>query len=100
MVSGGLWVTTGVPGGHCGVTSGRACPPVPQLTAERRSARAAGNGLGTDPPRLGEPPLQGRGLRGYLGENWGGSGGYLEGTGESGSDQEGLEDCWGSPVRG
>ncbi|XP_068035445.1 amyloid beta precursor protein binding family B member 1 isoform X3 [Anomalospiza imberbis] len=29
-----------------------------QLTAERRSARAAGNGLGTDPPRLGEPPLQ------------------------------------------
>ncbi|NXE43782.1 APBB1 protein, partial [Ptilorrhoa leucosticta] len=33
-------------------------PLVPQLTAERRSARAAGNGLGTDPPRLGEPPLQ------------------------------------------
>ncbi|NWS07915.1 APBB1 protein, partial [Motacilla alba] len=29
-----------------------------QLTAERRSARAAGTGLGTDPPRLGEPPLQ------------------------------------------
>uniref|UniRef100_A0A8U7MEA3 PID domain-containing protein n=1 Tax=Corvus moneduloides TaxID=1196302 RepID=A0A8U7MEA3_CORMO len=29
-----------------------------QLTAERRSARAAGNGLGTDPPRLGDPPLQ------------------------------------------
>ncbi|NWZ93609.1 APBB1 protein, partial [Nesospiza acunhae] len=29
-----------------------------QLTAERRSARAAGNGLGTEPPRLGEPPLQ------------------------------------------
>ncbi|XP_039560233.1 amyloid-beta A4 precursor protein-binding family B member 1 isoform X5 [Passer montanus] len=29
-----------------------------QLTAERRSARAAGHGLGTDPPRLGEPPLQ------------------------------------------
>uniref|UniRef100_A0A674HSM1 PID domain-containing protein n=1 Tax=Taeniopygia guttata TaxID=59729 RepID=A0A674HSM1_TAEGU len=29
-----------------------------QLTAERRSARAAGNGLGTDAPRLGEPPLQ------------------------------------------
>ncbi|NWH84876.1 APBB1 protein, partial [Aegithalos caudatus] len=29
-----------------------------QLTAERRSARAAGNSLGTDPPRLGEPPLQ------------------------------------------
>ncbi|NXE98259.1 APBB1 protein, partial [Menura novaehollandiae] len=29
-----------------------------QLTAERRSARAAANGLGTDPPRLGEPPLQ------------------------------------------
>ncbi|NXG13067.1 APBB1 protein, partial [Grallaria varia] len=29
-----------------------------QLTEERRSARAAANGLGTDPPRLGEPPLQ------------------------------------------
>ncbi|OWK53015.1 Amyloid beta A4 precursor protein-binding family B member 1 [Lonchura striata] len=29
-----------------------------QLTAERRSARAAGSGLGTDAPRLGEPPLQ------------------------------------------
>uniref|UniRef100_A0A8C5J1Y6 PID domain-containing protein n=1 Tax=Junco hyemalis TaxID=40217 RepID=A0A8C5J1Y6_JUNHY len=28
------------------------------MTAERRSARAAGNGLGTEPPRLGEPPLQ------------------------------------------
>uniref|UniRef100_A0A803V5Q1 PID domain-containing protein n=1 Tax=Ficedula albicollis TaxID=59894 RepID=A0A803V5Q1_FICAL len=35
-----------------------------QLTAERRSTRAAGNGLGTDPPRLGEPPLQGTGLGG------------------------------------
>ncbi|KAJ7427051.1 Amyloid beta A4 precursor protein-binding family B member 1 [Willisornis vidua] len=30
-----------------------------QLTEERRSARAVANGLGTDPPRLGEPPLQG-----------------------------------------
>ncbi|NXC36283.1 APBB1 protein, partial [Campylorhamphus procurvoides] len=29
-----------------------------QLTEERRSARAAANGLGTEPPRLGEPPLQ------------------------------------------
>ncbi|NWV69940.1 APBB1 protein, partial [Malurus elegans] len=29
-----------------------------QLTAEKRSARAAANGLGTDHPRLGEPPLQ------------------------------------------
>ncbi|NWV38124.1 APBB1 protein, partial [Grantiella picta] len=29
-----------------------------QLTAERRSTRAAANGLGTEPPRLGEPPLQ------------------------------------------
>ncbi|NXB97865.1 APBB1 protein, partial [Orthonyx spaldingii] len=58
VTNGGLWVTTGVPGGHCGVTSGRALSPCPQLTAERRSARAAANGLGTDPPRLGEPPLQ------------------------------------------
>ncbi|NXF76327.1 APBB1 protein, partial [Sclerurus mexicanus] len=29
-----------------------------QLTEERRSARAAANGLGTEPSRLGEPPLQ------------------------------------------
>ncbi|RLV86674.1 hypothetical protein DV515_00015806 [Chloebia gouldiae] len=57
-----------------------------QLTAERRSARAAGNGLGTDPPRLGEPPLQGTGLGVPLRE--------LGGLWESGGHWEGLEDCW------
>lgn len=109
MTSGGLWVSTGVPGGHCGVTPGRACPPVPQLTAERRSARAAGNGLGTDPPRLGDPPLQGMGARGTWDRTGGALGGTWRGLGVLGGTRRGWRGLgglgvtrkgWGSPARG